>query len=108
VTIPCDVCDKSAVVGLSIVLAFLTSLCGGAVVYLMRRSRYIRCIYCGDKMALLGFKAHLSDCKAHRNLFEPVVLDRVRIVPARAEGQGEEGGEDTVARPETVRFVIAQ
>ncbi len=108
VTVACDVCDKSAVVGLSIVLAFLTSLCSGAVVYLVRRSRHIRCVYCGEKMVYAGLKAHLSGCKEHKKLFEPVVLDQVRVVPARAESHGEEGSEDAVARPETVRFVVAQ
>jgi hypothetical protein len=106
VIVSCDVCDKSAVVGLATVLAFI--LCGfvGFALYVRRRAMIVACPFCRERMSVSTVRIHLESCTEHGKHFEPIVVDRVKtvntaiisILPAGAHN------EDEIARPEAVQL----
>ena len=101
VAVSCDVCDRSAVVGLSIVLAFVIAGSCGMICWGRRTIRVLRCPYCEAKIPRNTLRVHLHECKAHLKMFDPVVLDKVTIVndpPKNIIATAEK--EDAVAQPE--------
>lgn len=101
VAVSCDVCDRSAVVGLAIVLAFIAAGSCGMACWGRRLYHTIRCPYCETKIPRNALCVHLHKCKAHLKMFDPVVLDKVTIVndpPKNIIATAEK--EDAVAQPE--------
>ena len=107
VSVTCDVCDKSAVVGLAVAFAFFVFIIGILVLRLRRRLRYVLCPFCEERMLTPTLRAHILGCKAHGQLFEPIVVDRVKTVnnAVIAVATHTVQCEDEVARPEAVLFV---
>ena len=107
VSVTCDVCDKSAVVGLSVAFAFFVFVVGILVLRLRRRLRFSTCPFCEERMVTPALRAHMLGCVEHKKLFEPIVLDRVKTVnnAVITVANNATHGEDEVARPEAVLFV---
>jgi hypothetical protein len=99
VSVSCDVCDRSAVVGVSIMFGIFVLATLGCACWGWRASHSIRCPYCETKVARTVLKVHLHDCKAHLHMFNPVIIDKVTIVESGSVIASEEK-EDAVARPE--------
>jgi hypothetical protein len=101
---PCELCapcDKSSVVGIAVSLGFifLGSLFGICAVW--HRSKKLQCVYCSTEIKKEQFKKHLFSCSEHLRLFNPIIIDTVKIIKQVET----EDREDEVAHPEVITLV---
>ena len=105
----CEPCEKSTVVGLSIVLSF--ALVGVITAGYLFKTKSAICPYCDVKLPQGVLKAHLTKCAEHLKYFDPAVIDRVRVADQPANQvinvPSTNDSEDEVARPESVQLTRA-